>query len=590
MSSTNSLGVDTNTSSLNISDFIFESAPAGIIIMTTKGEIISVNPAGEKLFGFESHELSGHNLSFIIPDDAVFKDHECGSAPPKRNVADILGKSRELTGRNKANIEFPMHMSIGEFTVQDQRLLMGICHDTSEGYQAIERIRFLSNYDPLTGCANRNHLHAHIARSLETIAGTDRQLVAVLIYLEGMKEVNAAIGHSIGDKVLCELADRLKSHARGGDIVARVSGAEFVYVSVHPNNNLRPKVLARQLLKRLSEPVFLNGAEFHVKTNVGLSVHGCASPNRTPTPDGIISDATVAMYQTRNIDGSTQVFHPKMRETLRREQSLLESLRRAVQDGSFELHYQVQVSLTTDCITGMEALLRWHDGDNGLISPDVFIPLAERSGLMRMINDWVLHRACADNKSLIDAGLLDVPVAVNISASSFMRENFAEIVKDAIRESSIPANRLELEVTETVAYDDMANARNHITALQDFGVMVSIDDFGVGYSSPRTLLELSFNKLKIDRGFIAQIINDDKHQAIVQGYLLLADSMNIPVVAEGVEDQEQLDYLRSHGCDYGQGYFFSRPLPLDQLIRLISARQPTARKVDPASASCKCHQ
>lgn len=574
-----------NLERLDIPDFVFESAPAGIIIMTIDGQIIALNPAGEKLFGYESQELSGKHISFLIPDHAVLKAQEFKRNRPARSARHVVGKSRELTGRNKGDCEFPLHMSIGEFTVRNQSLLMGICHDTTEGYRAIERIRFLSSYDALTGCANRTYLHAHIARSLKELAASGRQLVAVLIYLEGMKEVNVAIGHSIGDKVLCELADRLKRHAHGGDIVARISGAEFVYLSVHPTNNLRPKVLARQLAKRLAEPVLLNGAEFHVKANIGLSVQGCASPNRTPTPDEIISDATVAMFQSSGNEGSAQVFHPTMRETLQREQSLLENLRKAVQDGSFELHYQVQVSLTTERITGMEALLRWHDGDNGMISPDVFIPLAERSGLMRMINDWVLHRACADNKALIEAGVLDVPVAVNISASSFMRENFADIVIGAIKNASIPPNRLELEVTETVAFDDLAKARNHISTLQGRGVLVSIDDFGIGYSSPRTLLELSFNKLKIDRGFIAEVINDAKHQAIVKGYLLLANSMNIPVVAEGVEDQAQLEYLRSQGCDYGQGYLFSKPLPLDRLIRLVLSRKAVAPTLDPAAAA-----
>lgn len=570
---------------LNLSDLIFDSAPAGIIIMTTEGKIITANPAAQQLFGYASSELAGSNISLLIPDLGILKELELRFTRPDRNAVGVLGESRELTGRSKDKIEFPMHLRIGEFTAQNQRLLLGIFHDTTEGHRAIERIRFLSNYDPLTGCANRTHLHAHITRKLEKLADTGRQLVAMLIYLEGMKEVNVAIGHSTGDKVLCELADRLKSHAQGGDIVARISGAEFVYLSVRPHNNLHPKKLARQLLKRLSAPVFLNGAEFHVKTNIGLSVHGCSSKNRTPTPDEIISDATVAMYQSRSTDGLTQVFHPTMRETLRREQSLLENLRRAVQDGSFELHYQVQVSLASDRITGLEALLRWHDGDNGMISPEIFIPLAERSGLMRMINDWVLRRACADNKSLIGAGLLDVPVAVNISASSFMRDNFAEIVIDVIRESSIPPNRLELEVTETVAFDDIAKARDHMTTLQNLGVMVSVDDFGVGYSSPRTLLELSFNKLKIDRGFIAQVIHDDKHQAIVKGYLLLAGSMNIPVVAEGVESQAQLEYLRAQGCDYGQGYFFAKPLPLNELIHLIQLRKTTARTLYPVPAT-----
>lgn len=573
-----------NPGKFNISDAVFDNSPAGIIIMNADGEILTLNSAGEKLFGYKSAEVSGKCISLLVPDHAALNEKEIQTSLPGC-AGNILGKSREFTGRNKDKVEFPVHISVGEFIAQGRKLLMGICHDTTEGYRAIERIRFLSNYDSLTGCMNRHHLHLQIERNLAIINGTGLQLVVVLINLDGMKAVNAAIGHSTGDKVLCELAERLKSHTRRDDLVARISGAEFVYLSVHPSSKIRPKVLARQLLKRLSEPVFVNDAEFHVQTSIGLSVHGCANNGQVPTPDEIISDASVAVYQSKNTDGSTQVFHPMMRENLEREQSLVEHLRKAIQDGAFQLHYQVQVSLKSDRIAGMEALLRWDDGENGMISPEVFIPLAEQSGLMPMINEWVLRRACADNKSLIESGLLDVPVAVNISASSFMRENFAEIVIHLIKGYSLPPNRLELEVTETVAFDDIARARNHIRALQAFGVMISIDDFGVGYSSPRTLLELPFNKLKIDRGFIDQVINDDKHQAIVKGYLLLADSMNIPVVAEGVEDQEQLEYLRAHGCGYGQGYYFSKPLPLDRLIHLIMSRQPVARTLVPSDSA-----
>lgn len=554
---------------------IFEAAADAIVITDEWGQVQAINAAAQKLFGYSFAELAGANISRLMPEAYAARHDQCLASYRAGVGRKLNGMVRELQGKRKDASLFDLHVSVGELLLGGRQLLIGVCYDISEQLQLRQRLNHLASHDTLTNCMNRRTLHARLQDHVALAAAQAQQLALVFIDLDGLKVINDNHGHYMGDQVLVAIAERFRQQLCSEDLLARVGGDEFVVVARQIAAEQTGIDLATRLFECLQAPLSIDGISLNVRASLGVSTCANCTECDSPAPDQLIIDADFAMYQAKKAGGNRiACFNPVMRIAQQREQQRLERLRLAISREQLQLYYQPQFELNApQRITGLEALLRWHDGPYGQVSPEVFIPLAEQNGLMSALNTWVVTRACADNRALIEAGLLDVPVAVNMSGFSFMQGDFVDKLTAIVRDSGLAANRLEIEVTETAALKDIEQARLNIAQLQSLGIRVSIDDFGTGYSSPSTLRALPFDTLKIDQVFIREVPNSAIDQAIVKGYLMLADSLGIQVIAEGIETRAQLDYLLAQGCTVGQGYWYSRPLPMTELQPFILARR-----------------
>jgi diguanylate cyclase (GGDEF)-like protein/PAS domain S-box-containing protein len=473
----------------------------------------------------------------------------------------------------------------GFFDEEEVKLLVELSDDISFALDHLEkgeRLDYLAYYDALTGLPNRNLLHDRLN---QTIAGATRrrdEVSIVFMDLDDFKLVNDSLGHTLGDKFLKTIAMRLRPCLRETDTVARLGGDEFVLVLPHerraetPTVNHKtsetgsPEQLITSLMKRVraevAKPVMLAGREFRPTCSVGISVF----PQDGTDSDTLLRNADAAMYRAKELGRNNfQFFTADMHERAQRRIDLESRLKRALECDEFELHYQPQVDLLTGAVTGIEALLRWHDPQHGLVGPDQFIDLAEETGLIIPIGELVLRRACLQNKAWQDAGLPALPVAVNISAKQCAQNDIDILVERALRFSGLAAQFLELELTES---SSMANPEKIVPLmrrLKQMGVKLSIDDFGTGYSSMSYLKRFPVDKLKLDISFVREITTDSDSLAISEAIITMGHSLHLKVIAEGVETEGQLALLASRGCDEMQGYFFSRPLPAEEIATLL---------------------
>ncbi len=555
----------------DLSHAIFEAAVDAMIVIDKAGIMLALNPAAVEIFGFSRAEIIGCNVSILMPGPDASRHDDYLNAYTKTGEKKIIGKGREVVGKRKDGSLFPMHLSVGELSVGEQKLYVGICHDISARKRMIEQITYMATHDSLTGCVNRNNLHDNLKGLMLACESAEWQLVVIFIDLDGFKQINDHYDHDVGDRLLSNLAKRLQENLSKSDLLARMGGDEFLIASIQPRERNAPRRLGQRLLDCLSIPFDVKGIEIKVRASLGISLH----PGHSQSSDQLVNDADIAMYQAKAEGGNCmRFFRLELRDKMENTFRTVGRLRKAIELNQFELHYQLQFELAPPYRpSGLEALIRWHDGCHGTIPPANFIPLAEEYGLMPAISRLVLERACIDNKELISEGLLDVPVAVNICSRSFLQSDFIGQVSATLSRVGLPASRLEIEITESIAIHDISLAIKTIFALHDIGVEVSMDDFGTGYSSPGTLKRLPIDRLKIDKTFISELPHNEFDRAIVQATLIVAKSVGMQVVAEGVENVEQLNFLQQNGCAYGQGYWYAEPLPLSKLKELLVSKK-----------------
>jgi diguanylate cyclase (GGDEF)-like protein/PAS domain S-box-containing protein len=549
---------------------IFNAAVDSMLVINAHGIVQALNQATVQTFGFAEDELLGKNISMLMPEpharahDGYLHDY-CAGGERK-----VIGIGREVTGRRKDGSCFALHLSVGEFQLGGQRLFVGICHDISERRKSTEHITFLAAHDALTGCVNRHHFLHSLGLGMQACKPAGRQLAVLFIDLDGFKQINDHHGHSVGDQVLKQAAERFQKNLRDTDMLGRVGGDEFVASLLLDGEVSRAEEIAERLIASLDAPFVIEGVCLLVRASIGISIY----PGHCESADGLMNEADIAMFQSK-VDGGNGIclFNQALREKSEQTYRVVSRLRKALELEQFELHYQLQVDLQTLQPSGMEALLRWRDGSRGLIAPGQFIPIALKYGLMPAIGQWVMRQACADNVWLIAEGLLDVAVAVNICAPMFSGVGFVPLVRQTLCDSDLPANRLEIEITEDVAMSPSAQVLQNAQELRAHGVLLAMDDFGVGFSSLGRLKSLRFNKLKIDRSFVSGLPGNASDQSIIHAILGIARGMQMETVAEGIETQEQLAYLQAEGCSQGQGFLFARPIPLVELTDVLRARK-----------------
>jgi diguanylate cyclase len=453
--------------------------------------------------------------------------------------------------------------------------------------EAVAKVRRLAFFDGLTGLPNRELFSLRLEQAIELARRQGQPLAALFLDLDNFKRINDTLGHAVGDQLLQIIGQRLLRCVRASDVVARraetgqgdpelarFGGDEFVASLTVMRRSEDAALVARRILQSVSEPVRLGDHEMLVTASVGIAVF----PDDGGDPETLFRNADLAMYAAKRAGGNVfRFFSPAMTEAAMKRLRVENMLRRALAQGELSLWYQPQLALTSNEVTGMEALLRWESPDLGMIPPLEFIPVAEETGLIIPIGEWVLRTACAQAKRWHDAGNAPLRMAVNVSVHQFVHPGFPDLVGRVLLETGLDPAALELEITESVLMKDEDHAVATLVALKALGVSLALDDFGTGYSSLGRLRTFPIDRLKIDRSFVQSISADGDDKAIASAVIAMAESMKLRVTAEGVETGPQLDYLRRNHCEEIQGYYISRPLPLVAADAYLVARRAASQ-------------
>lgn len=564
---------------LNLAHKVIEASLDGIIITDADGLIEAINPAFTTLTGYLAEEVIGQKPAMLRSGrhDKEFYDQMWNSITTKGHW------QGEVWNRRKNGDVFPEWLTITR--IQDAEggtiKFAGIFSDITERKKAEERIRNLAYFDVLTGLPNRRLFNDRLSMAINAAKRHHQRLAILFLDLDLFKRINDTLGHSVGDRVLEEMANRLKLCMRDSDTVSRMGGDEFTILLSEIQDVEDAARLARRIVDSISQPFLVDDRELFVTTSVGISVF----PEDGDNPESLVKNADIAMYRAKDLGrNSYQLYTPQMNAKTFERLAMENELRKALERGEFLLNYQVKVNLDTGGIAGAEALVRWLHPELGLVPPVDFIPLAEDTGLIVPLGEWVLKAACEQNKQWQKRGLPPIRMAVNISPHQFNQVDLVGRVRKILDETHLDPKYLELEVTESVLMEHMETAAHMLNELRALGVVTSIDDFGTGYSSLAYLKRIPIDALKIDASFMQDITTDDSDAEIVSAIIGLAHNLRLKVVAEGVENEEQIAFLRSHGCDEIQGYLVSRPVSPENFERLFVQDllvQPPGIRVQP---------
>jgi diguanylate cyclase (GGDEF)-like protein/PAS domain S-box-containing protein len=546
---------------------ILASAADGIITIDERGNVESFNPAAERIFGYAAADVVGQNVKMLMPDPYRSEHDGYLRAYGESGHGLIIDVGpREVLGRRQDGTVFPMDLAISVMQVENHRVFIGIVRDISERKHDQERLNLLAHYDTLTSLPNRVLFNDRLKQTTIAAARHDRVVTVMFIDLDRFKTINDTLGHDVGDLVIKAAAERIVGCLRAGDTVARLGGDEYAVILADMAQTQDAARVAQKIVDAFSEPLRVAEHELFVTVSIGVTLY----PSDDTSVDNLLKNADTSMYRAKERGRNTYQFYTADMNAKAGERLALEThLRHALERGELLLHYQPQVDLQTGRIIGVEALVRWQR-QTGLVSPADFIPLAEETGLIVPIGEWVLRTACARGKAWHDAGFGFLRVSINVSARQFRQNDFSETVAKVLRETGFPPVSLELEMTESLLMEHAEAMITRFEELHAMGVSLSIDDFGTGYSSLSYLKRFPIDTVKIDRSFVNDIITDPDQAAIASGIISLAQNLRLKVVAEGVETEEQAAFLRSRRCDAMQGYLFSRPVSHHALSSLLS--------------------
>jgi len=541
----------------------------GVVCADIQGNVTFLNLVAERTTGWSLQQAIGR------PMVEVFRTRDSGSGEAIETTAEVamlqirsmhVPSNSVLICRDGSAI--PIEESIAPIHNREGKAIGAVIvfRDVSAARATALQIAHSAQHDFLTGLPNRMLLNDRIDQAIILARRSGRQVAVLFVDLDGFKHINDSLGHSIGDEVLKSIALRLVSCVRSTDTVSRQGGDEFVVLMSEVSKPADAAAMAVKILEALSKASCIEEHDLHVTASIGISTY----PDDGMNAETLIKNADTAMYQTKeNGRQGFRFFTAAMNAKAVERQSIEEDLRRALRQHELMLHYQPKICLRTMSITGAEALIRWMHPTRGMLVPAQFIPIAEDSGLILAIGKWALREACAQARSWVEAGYRGISVAVNVSALELREGSFLEGILAVLRDTQLEPALLELELTESVLLKRIEPTIIILKILRDRGVHVAIDDFGTGYSSLSYLRKFPIDTLKIDQSFVSQIGSGGGDAAIVAAVISMARSLNLRVIAEGVENQAELDFLQSLGCDEGQGFYFSRPVPaLDFLVLL----------------------
>lgn len=553
-------------SELRLAMTVFNSSQGGVCVTDAAANVIAVNPAFTSITGYELSELRGKNPRLLKSgrhDGAFYRDMWASL------INDGFWQG-EVWNRRKNGEIYPELLAISAVRNARGELVNYVATftDISRIKQSESQLEHLAHHDPLTDLPNRLMLLSSLEHAVARARHSGKRGAALFIDLDRFKNVNESLGHPAGDELLVLVARRLRAHVSDAELLARLGGDEFVLLLDEVPDPETAASMAETLIAQFEEPFELSGGrQVYVGASIGISIF----PDDGEDPNALIQHADAALHQAKESGRGTYRFYSEALTRAADERLDMEAqMRRAIERSEFVLHYQPLVSLVDGRIGGVEALLRWQHPTKGLVLPNEFIALAEETGLIVPLGEWVLRTACAQGQEWITTGVVFDTISVNISP----RQLWSDIhrrVGAVLEETGFPADMLELEITESALLEQGSEAAVRLNALKELGVRLAIDDFGTGYSSLAYLTRLPIDTLKVDQSFVRNIPDDRPSMEVTAGIIALAKSLNLDVLAEGVETEEQLDFLRRHGCDRAQGYLFSRPLPRGDIAAMLGA-------------------
>jgi diguanylate cyclase (GGDEF)-like protein/PAS domain S-box-containing protein len=551
---------DQDLQHLRLAAAVFDSTLEGVLVTDANGVIVHVNRAFMSITGYRQDEVLGMRPS-------KFKSGRHGPDFYERMYKTILAAgqwSGEIWNRRKDGEIYPQWQSIR--SIKDDRgsitHFVAVFSDITSIKHSERELAHLAHYDALTGLPNRL-LFTDRAEQAQTHARRNRQnLALLLIDLDHFKHINDSLGHNVGDEVLKAVSERLAQLMEKGVTLARLGGDEFAVLLENPQQAMQSAELAQGVLDGLREPFLIDAQSLFLTASIGISIF----PNDALSAEQLLRNADAALFQAKSQGReSYALYTEELTAHAQRRVELTSELRRAIVKNELRLFYQPIHNLHTRRIEGVEALVRWLHPQRGMVSPGEFIPIAEQSGLIADIDNWVLTEACRQMRQWLEDGIRLSFVAVNVSSRLFGRGDLDRRVAQVLSETGLASQYLELEVTESAVMDDPEQAIEQMHRLRDLGLKLSIDDFGTGYSSLLRLKRMPVQKLKIDQGFVAGLPDDEDDIAIVRAIIALAQAMGMRVLAEGIEQAEQAHFLLKNQCELGQGYWFARPMPAEQI-------------------------
>jgi diguanylate cyclase (GGDEF)-like protein len=576
-------------------DSVFQNAPFSIVATDTTGMITAMNVAAEKLTGYKREELVNKSPLTILHDERELLGKVLSLDPAATlerfgfqvlTAGAALGEmeEQEWTLIRKDGARTPINLAMRAVTTDTGEVtgFVSIAFDITERRQMLDYVTHLATHDQLTGLAGRALLQDKTIQAVEVARRYGTKVAVFVIDLDHFKRINDSLGHSSGDQLLVEAARRLTRSVRSTDIVARVGGDEFVVVMPDITSVEDVDQCAANLVAKLAPEISIDEHQVQLTASVGV----CIFPDFAADAKHLLKRADSAMYVAKdNGRNQYQIFSESMLQETAERLTMEHALRHALTNHEMTMHYQPQISLSTGAITGMEALLRWTHPRLGQVSPGQFIPLAEETGLIVPIGEWAFMTACCDGRGLREELGLDLTVSVNLSPRQFQQKNLVQVVENSLAKSGLRADRLQIEITESMLMSNSEDVLHRLQKIRDLGVRISIDDFGTGFCSFSYLLQYHVDQLKIDQSFVKRAGTDANAAAVVRTIIAMSHGLNIKVVAEGVETEEQLRFLLRRKCDEAQGHFIGHPVPPEEFCKVahIAKDQIALRTIEPTS-------
>jgi diguanylate cyclase (GGDEF)-like protein/PAS domain S-box-containing protein len=540
--------------------FLKETARDIILFVREDGRIIEANKAAAEAYGYEYEEL----LSMSIHDIRASKFDCIMPEEMKHEASD--GMLFETIHKRKDGSSFYAEVSSKGTLFNGEYIILDIIRDITDRKKTEEKLYRLAYYDPVTDLPNKKHFSEYILKAIEEAKEKNNMIAVLFIDLDRYKKVNDTMGHLIGDKLLKGAADRFKTLTSDSVFAARVGGDEFIFIQSHINSAEEAAELAYKILNVIKVPFKFDNEEIYITTSIGISLY----PNHGTDAVTLMKNADMSMYRVKNNGRNNYEFYITSMNKEAYEEIVIEnSLHHALENNELVLHYQPKFNVLTKDVIGMEALVRWQNPKLGLVPPGKFITLAEETGLIVPIGEWVLKNACMQNKQWQLQGYPPMRVAVNLSVRQFEENNLIEVVDGILRDTGLDPQYLEIEVTETMAMKNMDLMVNTLRRLKDMGIHIALDDFGTGYSSLKYLRNMPVDSLKIDRSFINDISSNPSYSAIIDAIIDIAKKLRLGLIAEGVETQEQSSFLIEKKCYEMQGFLFSKPKTIEEFEDML---------------------
>lgn len=542
---------------------VLRNLSMGVVIMDADFVVTSVNESYCRISGLPEEQIIGTR--------PPFESLMSGDLDLYNRIWTALKSEHSWDGEfwgEKSGEKYALHIAIT--TIVDEQGVpsqyAAIINDITERKHDEERILRQANFDALTGLPNRALFVDRLGQSLLTMSRAEHKLGLMFIDLDGFKLVNDTLGHDKGDDLLREAAVRISSCTRDGDTVARLGGDEFTVIMPNLHDAKDAPVVAQRILDALSRPFELDGTESFVSGSIGITIF----PDDADDANDLLKNADAAMYRAKELGKANyQFFTADLNDQVAERLLLKNGLVKALEREEFKLFYQPKVTLSSDRIESVEALMRWDNPDLGMVSPARFIPILEETGMVVEVGEWAIREACLQHRRWIDAGLEPVRIAVNLSARQLREMSFVSVLQRLLKETGVGPDGIEIEITESMIMSDKDTAITALTELHSLGIHVAMDDFGTGYSSLSYLRQFPIDTIKIDGSFVADISDNAEDAEIIRTIISMGQTLNKSIVAEGVETEEQLEILRRYSCDEIQGYLISRPVPGDELTELI---------------------